>query len=152
MFNRLVELIATFFYVGRAPFAPGSLASILGIFLYMILWGQWGWYVGVTGVITLLGFLTAGKMERLAKEKDPGCVVIDEVAGMLIAFWGLPMSWPVVWITFFLFRAFDMFKIFPCGKFEKLPGSLGIMTDDIIAGVYTNLIVQLALRMTSESL
>ncbi len=80
-------------------------------------------------------------------KKDPPCIVIDEVAGSLIAFFMLPMNWPVFWSTFFVFRAFDMFKIYPANILEKRSGSVGIMMDDIVAGIYTNLIMQIAIRL-----
>ncbi len=93
------------------------------------------------------GFLTAGRMEKIVAEKDPPCIVIDEVAGALIAFFMLPLSWPVFWSTFFVFRAFDMFKIYPANIFEKRNGACGVMMDDIIAGIYTNIIMQIAVRL-----
>jgi len=80
-------------------------------------------------------------------QKDPSCVVIDEVSGIMIAFFMLPMVWPVSIITFFLFRAFDMFKIYPVNKFEEMKGGTGIMMDDIIAGLYTNITMQIAIRL-----
>ena len=90
-------------------------------------------------------------MERLEGHGDPSCVVIDEVAGALIAFFMLPFSWSVTLTTFFLYRAFDMFKIFPINKIEKLGGSVGIMGDDLLAGFYTNLIIHLAIRVTGAT-
>jgi len=91
------------------------------------------------------GIWASGKMEKLAGKKDPSCVVIDEVAGILIAFFLLPAQWPVIITAFFVFRAFDMFKIYPINRFEKLPGSWGIMMDDVVAGLYTNIVVHVAL-------
>ena len=147
MSSKVSECLATFFYVGRFPVAPGSLASLLGVLLYLIFWGQWNLYLAVLALVTLAGFWASGKSEKLAGEKDPGCVVIDEVAGVLIAFFMLPPTIPVLFVGFFLFRAFDMFKIYPVNKFEEIPGGTGIMLDDIMAGLYTNIVMQVAIRI-----
>ncbi len=149
--NFLVKTVSTFFGVGFFPKAPGSLATALGVLLAIQLSTQPVVYLGVTLAVTLLGFFLTGKMEALMKEKDPGCVVIDEVSGIMIAFFMLPVNWPVIWCTFFLFRAFDMFKIYPANKFEAQGGGSGIMLDDIVAGVYTNLTMQAAVRLASWS-
>ena len=86
-------------------------------------------------------------MEKITEKKDPGCVVIDEVSGIMIAFFLLPMTPAVIWTAYFLFRAFDMFKIYPVCKFEALGGGKGIMMDDIIAGIYTGVIMHIAVRI-----
>jgi phosphatidylglycerophosphatase A len=93
-----------------------------------------------------MGFGTSGRMEKIVGKKDPSCVVIDEVAGSLVAFFLLPKTIPVLVTAFFLFRAFDMFKIYPMDKMEALPGAVGVMMDDVIAGLYTNIIMQIAVR------
>jgi phosphatidylglycerophosphatase A len=105
--------------------------------------------LALLAIITVVGFLTAGQLEKQTGAKDPGCVVIDEVCGMLISCFMLPLSWPVLITAYFLFRAFDMFKIYPAYKLEKLPGSVGIMMDDIVAGIYTNVIMHIALRFAA---
>ena len=97
-------------------------------------------------VLLILGIMTSGIVEKQLNQKDPGIVVIDEVVGMMIALWGLPLIWPVMISGFFLFRAFDMFKIYPINKLEAQPGGWGIMLDDCMAGVYTNIILRIALR------
>ncbi len=146
MFNKISELLATFFYVGFLPGAPGSIATILGGLLAYALASNIGLYIAVTVLVTVAGFLVSGRAEKVMGKKDPGSIVIDEVAGVMIAFFLLPTTLPIFWIVFFLFRAFDMFKIYPGNKFEGLDGSAGIMLDDIIAGVYTNIVMHLALR------
>jgi len=72
--------------------------------------------------------------------------VIDEVAGVMLAFFLLPLTPAVAVTTFFLFRAFDMFKIYPVNKFEEIEGSAGVMLDDLFAGLYTNITMQIAVR------
>ena len=144
--RKLVELFATFFYVGRFPVAPGTLASFVGALMAIVVSKQLVMYVLLTGIVTIIGFAVGGQMEKIVKEKDPSCVVIDEVAGIMISLFMLPLTPAVIVTTFFLFRAFDMFKIYPVNKLEKLNGAAGIMTDDLVAGLYTNLIMQVAVR------
>lgn len=140
------KICATFFYIGFLPGAPGSIATVVGILISFALMSNTTVYVCVTVAITMIGFLTSGHAEKVIGKKDPGCIVIDEVAGVMIAFLLLPPTWPVFWTGFFLFRAFDMFKIYPGNKFEGLGGSHGIMMDDIVAGLYTNIVMHLALQ------
>ena len=141
------KFLATFFYVGYFPLAPGSMASIIGAFLCLILSENIFFYILAFLLITVVGFLAGTPMEKIAKKKDPSCIVVDEVAGSFIAFFMLPLSFPV-WVTaFFLFRAFDMFKIYPANKLEEFPGSKGIMLDDLAAGLYTNLTMQAAIHL-----
>ncbi len=142
----VVKLLSTFFYVGNFPLAPGTLASAVGVLIYMILHQHLFMYVLVFAVITYFGFKTSGRMEKVMKKKDPGCVVVDEVSGVMIAFFLLPLSWATVFTGFFLFRAFDMFKIYPSNVIEKKGGAYGIMMDDIVAGIYTNCVMQIAVR------
>ena len=144
--ERTTTLLATFFYVGKFPIAPGTLASFAGMLLAITFYRCPLGYTVLTAVITIIGFKVSGQLETILNKKDPSCVVIDEVAGVLIAFFILPLTPTIIIVTFFLFRAFDMFKIYPVNKFEEMKGSAGIMMDDLIAGVYTNLIMQLAIR------
>lgn len=144
--KKLTELIATFFYVGRLPVIPGTTASAAGALLCFIFAGNMLIYLLIFMVVTGVGFWVCGRMEEIVGKKDPSCVVIDEVSGVMIAFFLLPMSWSVVITAFFVFRAFDMFKVYPVNKFEYLKGSVGIMMDDIIAGIYTNITMHLAIR------
>ena len=146
--DQLIKFFSTFCGIGYIPKAPGSLASIAALGLCLLLERHLGLYILSIGVITGLGFMVCGRMEEIIQHKDPSCIVIDEVAGMLLSFFMLPVSWPIAVTGFFLFRAFDMFKIYPVNRFEPLPGSTGIMMDDLIAGIYTNLTMQLAVRFS----
>ncbi len=146
MRDRLAKALATFFFMGNFPVAPGSLASFAGALLAIALYGQPVIYVAVFLVITFAGFAVSGPAERSLGQKDPSCIVIDEVSGVMIAFFLLPLTPAVMITTFFLFRAFDMFKIYPVNRFEELPGGVGIMADDLWAGLYTNITMHLALR------
>jgi phosphatidylglycerophosphatase A len=144
----LAKITSTFFYIGYFPVASGSFATIAGVMLSAGLAHSIAAYVIVWSIITGLGFWLSGRMERIEQDKDPGCVVIDEVSGMMLSMFLLPPTWPVMITSYFLFRAFDMFKIYPGNVFEAKRGSFGIMMDDIMAGIYTNLIMQIALRLS----
>ena len=146
--DRLTRMLATWFYVGDFPLGPGTLASFVALLMYIILHQFTAIYVGLFVIITVVGFIVSGPMERITGRKDPGCVVIDEVSGAMIGYFLLPLhNIPVLIVAFFLFRAFDMFKIYPVNKFEEIGGGVGIMADDICAGVYTFFIMQAAIRM-----
>ncbi len=144
--DHLARLLATFFYIGNVPVAPGTLASLAGTLLAIVLLGHPFIYIVVFLIITLAGFAVSGRVEKLLKQKDPSCIVIDEVSGVLLALFALPLNPAVMVVAFFLFRAFDMFKIYPVNRFEELPGAIGIMADDLWAGFYTNITMQIALR------
>lgn len=82
-------------------------------------------------------------------EKDPGCIVIDEVCGMLLSLAFLPPDPGLVIFAFLVFRIMDTLKPYPAGVLQRLKGSVGIMSDDIVAGFYTNIILQLILKLAS---
>ncbi len=149
MSDKWIKILSSFGYAGYFPVASGTFASAVGLLICYLLHDNLAVYSVVLVVITALGFMFSGQMERIEGQKDPSAVVIDEVAGMMIAMYAIPFtSWKVVLIAFFLFRACDMFKVYPAGKFEQIHGGAGIMLDDVIAGVYTNIVMQIALRYT----
>lgn len=140
--------IASVFYLGYTPLAPGTVASAIGLIIYLLLNEHSVAYYFLLVLITVIGFITSEKAEKFLHKKDPSLIVIDEVAGAMITFIMLPLKPAVLITAFFLFRAFDMFKIYPANKFESLKGGLGIMGDDIVAGLYANIIMQLAVRLS----
>ncbi|MBP9854113.1 MAG: phosphatidylglycerophosphatase A [Candidatus Omnitrophica bacterium] len=139
-------MISTFFYIGKSPIAPGSMASLVGALICVLLSKAVILYLLVLVGVIFIGLVVSGPMEEIVGYKDPSCVVIDEIAGIMLSLMFLPMTWPVLLTAFFLFRALDMFKLFPVDRFEKYEGGLGIMMDDIVAGIYTNIIMQIAVR------
>ena len=146
MRNFLIKSFATVLGVGFLPVAPGTWATVVGVAIAYCLGRNLPAYTILLLVLLVLGIMTTGIVEKQVNQKDPGFVVIDEVVGVMIALWGLPLIWPVMICGFFLFRAFDMFKIYPINKLEAQAGGWGIMLDDCMAGVYTNLILRIALR------
>ncbi len=112
MRDQAVKLLATCFFIGNVPVAPGSLASLAGTLLAIALYGHPGIYVLLFLLITFAGFAVSGRVEELIGQKDPSCIVIDEVSGVLLALFALPLNPAVIVTTFFLFPAFEMSKIF----------------------------------------
>ena len=147
----MVKLITTFFYSGYLPFIPGTFGSIAGIILYYLVRNSPYLYIGALLAVILLGFLFCGKAEQAFAKKDPKYVVIDEVAGMLLGLGFLPHDWRLVVMGFFVFRLLDTIKPFPANGLQNKHGGLGIMADDLVAGIYTNLVLQAVCRMISPS-
>ena len=142
MIDRLCKMIASVFYVGYLPVAPGTLGSLAAVLLYYFICRNTIMMSAVILVIIILGFVTSGRMEKIFGEKDPGEIVIDEFSGMLISLYRMPPTMGYVVAGFLLFRFFDIVKPRPIKNLEKLKGSLGIMSDDIMAGIYANMILQ----------
>ena len=86
-------------------------------------------------------------MEKLLNKKDPGCVVIDEVMGMLVALSFLPVEPRIVFLAFLMFRILDTLKPYPAGKLQDMHGAIGVMGDDLVAGIYANIVLQIILRL-----
>lgn len=159
--------------VGYLPLAPGTFGSLVGVGLYVVLRGSFMallWplaarnglnllhisYAMVTlelvavSVVSAVGTWAATRVEKLSGKKDPGKVVIDEVAGQMLALTAMPMefeSWWTIILAFLLFRVFDIVKPYPARKLESLPAGLGIMSDDLVAGVYAALGVALVVSL-----
>ena len=144
--NSLIRLITTFFYIGHVPIIPGTMASLIGTLIYIILYDHPFVYLFLLVILIMLGFMISGQMEQILKKRDPSCVVIDEVAGVMIALYLLPLNLSVIILAFILFRVFDVLKIYPVNIFETFGGSTGIMMDDLFAGLYTNLLMHIAIR------
>ena len=146
----LVSLAARFVATGAgsgyAPVAPGTAGSAVGLLLFWPLsWLPFGWQIGVTAAVFVLGALAASHVATQVGLKDPGIVVVDEVVGMWISLLSLPLTPIIAALGFFLFRVMDVLKPWPARDFEHLPGGWGIMTDDVMAGVYANLLLRVGL-------
>jgi phosphatidylglycerophosphatase A len=145
-------LVATFFGVGRLPGAPGTWGSATTVLLW---WSVTRWFpaawqpeaaVALAALAILVGIPAATRVARELARKDPGCVVIDEVAGQLITLIAVPVSWKTLLAGFILFRAFDTTKPPPVRQLERLPEGTGIVVDDIGAGVYALIVMQILLH------
>ena len=129
--------------------ASGTVAvAVVGVPLHLLLrgWLGIGWpaYGAFVAVFTLLAVWVAGRTDRVLNEEDSSRNVIDELPGYLIAVLGLQITWQVVALAFFLERAIDIIKVWPASWIERhLPGGWGVVMDDVVAGLYTLLLLQL---------
>jgi phosphatidylglycerophosphatase A len=128
---------------------PGTFGSLVGVGVFLLLKF---WVVQVVAIvlITLLGIWAATRTERVLSLKDPEIVVVDEVAGQMIAL--LPVSvfglgWFWIMVSFTLFRLFDIFKPYPARRFESLRSGLGVMADDLVAGFYAAVVVVVVIML-----
>jgi len=145
----LIRIISTFFCIGYFPLIPGTAGSLAGLGIYFLLKNNPLFYILALLVLLILGFLASEEAEKVFNKKDPSCVVIDEVCGMLLALLFVPYDIRLVVIGFLIFRALDTLKPFPAGRLERMKGGLGIMLDDIAAGIYTNITLQIVSIFTS---
>jgi phosphatidylglycerophosphatase A len=154
--------IATAFGLGYLPKAPGTFGSLLAVALTAAWWSplvpyhtfdlyladhyfvvfQGGVLALFMALVSFVGVVVASRVARYLGNKDPQIVVIDEVSGQLISYLGIGAAvpnWKYLLLGFILFRAFDIWKPFPARQAESLPGGLGIMADDWVAGIYAAL-------------
>jgi phosphatidylglycerophosphatase A len=150
--NFLARIISTGLGVGYSPLAPGTMGALLILIVFWICpeMSSLQLLLVIIG-LTVIGIYTATVTEREMQSKvgqdrgrDPGIIVIDEIIGMLIALFALPKTSRFMIIAFILFRIFDIMKPYPARRMEKLPAGWGIVMDDIIAGIYANLAIQIS--------
>jgi phosphatidylglycerophosphatase A len=148
--RNLVIFIATGAGSGYSPIASGTAGSVVGVALFAAL--TWGLglstlpLLAVTVAVTLVGVWAAERAEGIFGGKDDGHITIDEVAGQLIALLALPVRWEVMLVGFFLFRFFDIVKPPPARQLESVRGGVGVMGDDVFAGIYANVVGQVLWR------
>ena len=143
--NQLIIAIATGCYVGKLPKAPGTWGSAAAFVPWFFIRGcRLTIYLAIIAALFVVGFFAAGSAEKIMDQPDPGCIVIDEIVGMLIALTLVPDQ-PAAWLlAFILFRIFDIWKPFPVSWFDRhIHGGLGIMLDDVMAGVYALVCLQI---------
>jgi phosphatidylglycerophosphatase A len=139
--------VATVGGVGYVPFAPGTFGSAVGVLVWFLL-GPSAIVQGLA-IVTVFGagVWSSGVCERHCSRTDPGHIVIDEVAGMLITLFLTPVGWAGALAAFLLFRLADVVKPYPANRFESLHGGFGVMADDCMAGVYANLALRAILAL-----
>ena len=142
-FDKIALFLAQGAYSGRAPIAPGTAGTVVGVLLYLLMkdLGPLA-YSAVCAAVITAGTWAAGRVDRMFGTKDNSTIVIDEIAGYLVAMLMVPGTWLYIIAAFFLFRLFDIAKPFPLRWLEEVPGGPGVMLDDIGAGVYTNVVLQ----------
>lgn len=145
--NKIAVVVGTTFGSGFAPIAPGTVGALVTIIaLWLLPLPLMPVFSHLIVVFFFIGVWAAAVCEKQWGH-DPGRVNWDEVVGMMISVVAVPKTWPMYVAAFVLFRAFDVIKPFPVNRAEKLPGGWGIMIDDVIAGVYANLAVQIGARL-----
>jgi phosphatidylglycerophosphatase A len=146
----LATAVATAGGAGYFPIAPGTVGSAVGLILF---YGVYRlpivYQVAATVLVSLVGVAAGTRVARQSGIEDPGIVVIDEVAGMWVSLLFLPLT-PVIAVAgFLLFRVLDVVKPAPARQLEHLPGGWGIMCDDLMAGIYANILLRIGLMVFS---
>ncbi|HEX9024304.1 MAG TPA: phosphatidylglycerophosphatase A [Geobacteraceae bacterium] len=146
--KRLVILFATWWGTGYSPIASGTVGTLAAIPLYLLLGNlPIAQYLLLLIPLTLFACWVSGKAELIFNEKDSGKIVIDEVVGYLVTMTGVPLSWKGVILGFFLFRLFDIVKLFPANVIDRrMKNGYGVVMDDVAAGVYACFLLHLILR------
>ena len=151
--ERVALFLATGFFIGRVPFAPGTFGTFIGLpICYLLARIHIG--LAVVWVVLFIGLSVAlaSAAEKTLNQKDPAQIVIDEIAGILVTFLGHPFNLQTAVLGFILFRVFDILKPIPIGWLEhKVSGGSGIVVDDVVAGVYANLALRLVIHMLDFS-
>ena len=132
----VVSALSSFLYTGLFPFAPATFASLVWVALWLVLPGG-GWLSKPVAVLCTIpvAIYLSHEAEKLYG-RDASRIVIDEVVGMQVTLLAMDPSIVMGAIGFILFRVFDILKPFPAGRSQRLPGGLGVVTDDVIAGAY----------------
>jgi phosphatidylglycerophosphatase A len=146
--NQVITILATWFGCGKAPKAPGTFGSLGAIpLVFALSFLPPIPYMLVTMIFTIAAIFVAQLYEGITGKHDDKEVVIDEVAGMLVTMAWVPFTWPYVILGFLLFRFFDVLKPFPISYVDKkVGGGIGCVGDDLIAGILSNIILQVILE------
>jgi len=148
---RALLLAVTFGGAGLSPKAPGTMGTLATVpLLLLLLWAGPFWHMGVTLLLTLVAIVLSERYQQLTGGHDRQEIVIDEVVGYLITMVWLPLTWQSVVAGFVLFRALDILKPWPISFLDaKVKGGLGVVIDDVAAGLVASLILQQILARTS---
>jgi len=144
--NNLVLFFATGCYSGFSPGAPGTAGSVIGVVLFWVLASLSFPLYGLTVIAFIfLSIWCAARASIIFQKKDPSQIVIDEIAGYLVTMSALPPTWGYIIAGFILFRIMDIVKPYPIRWIDQnIAGGYGIVLDDVLAGVYANIILQIA--------
>jgi len=143
-----VTVFGSFFYTGFFPFAPASFASMIWLLVWLFVpGGHWMTHWAVIAGLIPVAIVISGIMEKYYGE-DASCIVIDEVVGMQITLLLSPVSLKAGLIGYVLFRIFDIAKPFPADRSQRLPGGVGVVVDDILAGLYALAVMVLLRQFT----
>lgn len=151
MFAKFLEFIVTFGGVGLIKKAPGTWGSLAGVpVVFLLSQSSPIFYMLCVGLLTLFSIVVIQAYENLHQNHDSQKIVLDEVVGYMIAMTWLPFTWQSYLLAFVLFRFFDILKPFPIGIIDKkVKGGLGVVADDVVAGLVSNFILQVVFNYTS---
>lgn len=144
---RAALALATCLGLGYVPFAPGTFGSAAGLLVWAVLPQSAAAHGVAIALIFAAGVWSAGIAEQHFRGTDPGPVVVDEVMGMLVTLFMVPVGWPGAAAGFVLFRIFDVIKPPPANRLEHLRGGMGVMADDFMAAVYANIALRITLAL-----
>jgi phosphatidylglycerophosphatase A len=144
--NRLALWIASCGPLGKLPYAPGTWGSLLGLLIALGLCRTPVLYATSTLLLFVVAVWASDKASHAAKNEDPNWVVIDEVIGVVITFLAIQFTWRTALVGFILFRFFDITKPPPIRFVERAGKGYGIVLDDVLAGIYANLFLQVLTR------
>ncbi|MCB5260643.1 MAG: phosphatidylglycerophosphatase A [Candidatus Cloacimonetes bacterium] len=145
-------LLATFFGIGHVPFAPGTFGSFAAFAIYLILpaslyAGAWSFLFPVAILLLALISVRICYKAEFVLGEDASAIVLDEIWGYFIATLFLPHNWLIGLYAFLLFGVFDIAKPFPIYRSQKLKKGWGVVVDDLLAGIYANIILQILIRI-----
>ena len=150
MTKRIAVIFASGFGSGFSPFAPGTFGTAVGM-LFMWFYMQWSvsspvYLILITLIITLFGQLSINQLPDTWKHDDQR-IVIDEIAGYMLTLIFVPLNWYTLLWAFVLFRLFDIWKPLGIRSFDKMDSNWSVMLDDILAGIYANVVLQLGILL-----
>jgi len=139
--KKLIVVFSSLFGIGFLPILGGTCASLVAILFFLLFKNSFHFFI-FSSIIVISSFPLSTYAEKIFKEKDSSKIVIDDFSGMLVSLLFLPKKGVFIFLAFILFRMFDFLKVYPANLWEKLEGGKGIVGDDLIAGFYTNVILQ----------
>jgi phosphatidylglycerophosphatase A len=146
--DRILKFIATIGPAGYFPTAPGTFAAAIAMALYILIRPDGSILILLIPPLFFVGTIASSTAEAHFNQTDPGKIVIDEFVGYLVSLIYIPFSIPNAIMAFLFFRIFDIIKPFPIRHLEKkLPGGLSVMFDDILAGIYANILLRLTIAI-----
>jgi len=144
--KKIILALGTGLGIGYFPFIPGTMGSLGGVILYLVIWRISPGFLSQAIVLIIVlgvGIWISGKCEEYLKAKDHPCIVIDEMGGFLMSVFAFSFSFRFLILGFILFRLFDIIKPFKINKINKLPRGWGVVLDDLAAGVLANLVLRI---------
>jgi phosphatidylglycerophosphatase A len=147
----LLKNIATLGFIGYLPIAPGTFGTFAALLFFAFLKPSIPVHISLIILVTALGVIASSMAEKMLNEKDSSHIVIDEFAGYALSVLLLPHTLSSLVVSFLLFRFFDILKPLPIRWIERtLPGGFGIMADDLVAGIYTNVVIRAWILLTGN--